>query len=70
MGFLKYLIPINKTCPKCGYQSAYNDYCYKDGTRLVRHKRVFPVCPNCKKEVYRTDKYCGECGECLEPESV
>lgn len=56
------LLPKNRRCPKCGYQSAYNKYCHYDGTKMIRTKRIFKRCAKCRKEVWGSDKFCGKCG--------
>jgi len=54
--------PPNRLCPKCGYQSSYAQYCYKDGTRMVPHPKIRRLCPKCHQEVSKLDAYCDRCG--------
>jgi hypothetical protein len=64
---LKYFLPQhNKICPSCGYQSAYANFCHKDGKKMLREKRKFPICDYCKKEISTLDYYCRNCGKKLD----
>ena len=59
----KVLHPPNRRCPKCGYQSTYNSYCAYDGSKMIKAKRIVLRCKQCNKEIWRSDTYCGNCGE-------
>ena len=55
--------PINKICPICGFQTAYSNYCYRDGTKMIKHKKTKNICQKCKEILSPLDKFCGNCGK-------
>jgi uncharacterized protein with PIN domain len=63
VGMCWVLYPKNRRCPKCGFQSAFSKYCHRDGSKMVRAKRIFLRCTKCHREVWRSDGYCGHCGD-------
>jgi len=55
-------LPKNRKCLKCGFQSEHSKFCHYDGTKMIRVKRHFLKCSNCKKEIWQSDEYCSNCG--------
>jgi RNA polymerase subunit RPABC4/transcription elongation factor Spt4 len=60
LGFIIYLLmrePLPYNCPQCGaIVDARFNFCPNCKCNL------HPACPNCKREVVETDKYCAYCG--------
>ena len=61
----KSVADINKACPKCGYQSRFDKYCYQCGCELGEAPRC-----SCGNFLDRADDYCTACGKHIDKKDI